>query len=84
MLTLWQAEQPENATTFDRKNNIGLHHLALRVKHEQTLEQLHKQLQGFANVTIEFSPEQLGESQTKHMMCIIPGGIRLELIAPAN
>ena len=30
-LTLWQATNPETATPFDRKNNIGLHHLALTV-----------------------------------------------------
>ena len=31
MITLWQAEDPENAVAFDRKNVIGLHHLALNV-----------------------------------------------------
>lgn len=31
MLTLWQAVKPDEATPFDRKNNIGLHHFALKV-----------------------------------------------------
>ena len=31
MLTLWRAENPETATPFDRRRNIGLHHLALKV-----------------------------------------------------
>ncbi len=31
MVTLWQAEDPASATPFDRRRNIGLHHLALRV-----------------------------------------------------
>ena len=28
MVTLWQATDPESAVPFDRKNVIGLHHLA--------------------------------------------------------
>jgi hypothetical protein len=35
-------------------------------------------------VKIEFAPEPLGGGPTRHMMCAIPGGIRLELIAPAG
>jgi len=31
MITLWQATDPANAVPFDRKNVIGLHHLALTV-----------------------------------------------------
>ena len=28
MIALWQAKNPDQATPFDRKNVIGLHHLA--------------------------------------------------------
>ncbi len=84
MLTLWQSDDPENATPFDRKNNIGLHHLALRLNSEVSLESLHERLDSSGNVDIEFKPEQLGSGATKHMMCIIPGGIRIEFIAPIN
>ncbi len=83
MITLWQTTNPDKATTFDRKNNVGLHHLALRVNTETLLMSLHKRLDKAENVEIEFKPEQLGIGTTTHMMCIIPGGIRLELIAPA-
>ncbi len=31
MITLWQASDPASAVPFDRKNGIGLHHLALTV-----------------------------------------------------
>jgi catechol 2,3-dioxygenase-like lactoylglutathione lyase family enzyme len=31
MITLWQAADPAAAVPFDRKNVIGLHHLALKV-----------------------------------------------------
>ncbi|MEM9566956.1 MAG: hypothetical protein AAF974_01510 [Cyanobacteria bacterium P01_E01_bin.34] len=30
MLTLWQTQNPQTATPFDRKTNIGLHHFALK------------------------------------------------------
>ena len=37
MITLWQAEDPTNAVSFDRKSVIGLHHLALAVDGESIL-----------------------------------------------
>ena len=83
MLTLWQAEDPAAALPFDRKRGIGLHHLALRVADATALEALHKQLCEAPGVEIEFAPEPLGAGPTRHLMCAIPGGIRLELIAPA-
>ncbi len=30
---------------------------------------------------MEFAPEPLGGGPAKHMMCAIPGGIRVEFIA---
>jgi hypothetical protein len=81
MITLWQAENPETSTKFDRKNVIGLHHFALKVKDADALDQLHGQLESVDGVDIEFAPEALGDGPAKHMMLAIPGGIRMELIA---
>lgn len=83
MITLWQVQDPPAAAPFDRKRVVGLHHLALRVREGLTLEDLHARLANTPHVEIEFAPEPLGEGATRHMMCTIPGGIRLELIAPA-
>lgn len=83
MLTLWQAEDPATAVPFDRKRVIGLHHFALRVADAAALEDLHKRLCEEPEVEFEFGPEALGGGPTRHMICAIPGGIRLELIAPA-
>jgi catechol 2,3-dioxygenase-like lactoylglutathione lyase family enzyme len=83
MLTLWQAEDPAGAIPFDRKRVIGLHHVALRVADAAALEELHKRLAEEPEVVLEFAPEALGGGPTRHMICAIPGGIRLELIAPA-
>lgn len=84
MITLWQAEDPTRAIPFDRKNVIGLHHLALSVADEAALDRLHRALVADPEVSIEFTPEPLGSGPARHMMCNIPGGIRVEFIAPAG
>ena len=84
LLTLWQAADPANAIPFDRKNIIGLHHFALKVNSLETLNSLHKTLATTEGVQIEFAPEPLGNGPTHHMMFYIPGGIRMELIAPGS
>jgi catechol 2,3-dioxygenase-like lactoylglutathione lyase family enzyme len=83
MITLWQAEDPARALPFDRRRGIGLHHLALRVADAAALDALHRELDARDDVEVEFAPEPLGGGPTRHMMCAIPGRIRLELIAPA-
>lgn len=80
MITLWQAVDPSTAVPFDRKSVVGLHHVALRVADDAALHDVLKQT---SDVEVEFAPEPLGGGATRHMMCAIPGGIRLELIAPA-
>ncbi len=82
MITLWQAADPDNAVSFDRKNNIGLHHVALKVSDTDTLAGLYESLKQNAAVEIEFAPEPLGDLPVQHMMCYIPGGVRVEFIAP--
>lgn len=84
LITLWQAEDPARALPFDRRRGIGLHHLALRIADGETLDALHAELVARGDVAIEFAPEPLGGGPTRHMMCAIPGCIRLELIAPAT
>lgn len=84
MITLWQAENPDTAVAFDRKNVIGLHHFALKVEDAATLDSIHEKLKGTDGVKIEFAPEPLGGGPTPHMMCSIPGGIRMEFIAPTS
>ena len=80
-ITLWQAETPAAAVPFDRRNVIGLHHFALRVADTDALETIHTRLRGCDDVEIEFAPEYLAGGPSKHLMCSIPGGIRMELIA---
>ena len=84
MITLWQVEDPETAMSFDRKNIVGLHHVALKLRDGDALSGLHDKLATTDGVAVEFAPEPLGGGPTRHMMCAIPGGIRVEFIAPAG
>ena len=82
LITLWQAADPDTATPFDRRNVIGLHHLALKVADHADLDRLHASLRDADGVEIEFPPEPLGGSSVRHMMTTIPGGIRVEFLSP--
>ncbi len=81
MITLWQATDPASTVPFDHKNVIGLHHLALTVDAD-AIDGLCDKLKDSADVEIEFEPEPLGDMPVRHMMCNIPGGIRVEFLAP--
>ena len=82
MLTLWAVkETPE--VSFNRKSNVGLHHLALQVSSEAALDQIYQRLTD-NQIEIEFSPEPLNNGSTKHMMCLEPSGIRVEFIWPSQ
>jgi catechol 2,3-dioxygenase-like lactoylglutathione lyase family enzyme len=83
LLTLWQAADPARATPFDRKANIGLHHLALGVADVAALETVHARVKAHAGATIEFAPEPIrAGSTTHHFICAMPGGIRIEFATP--
>lgn len=82
MLTLWAAKDTP-PVPFDRKRNVGLHHLALQVQREDALNTLYERLKG-KGVKIEFAPELLRQGPAKHMMCYEPSGIRIEFIWPGK
>jgi len=79
-VTLWQVGNPAGAKRFDKNNQIGLHHLALRVGDLDTLDRIHQRLSAAGDVEIEFAPEPLRGGPSRHMMCYEPGGIRIEFI----
>ena len=83
-LTLWQVDHSLDVQTFDRRRNIGLHHLALEVESEAELVQLHARVSAWPGIEVEFAPELVGSGPRKHMMCYEPGGIRVEFIWPGN
>lgn len=83
LLTLWQVADPASATAFDRRANIGLHHLALRVADIDALRTVFARVQGHPGAMMEFDPEPIREgATTHHFICAMPGGIRIEFATP--
>lgn len=83
LITLWRATDPANATGFDRKANIGLHHLAFKVADAGKLEQVFNLVNVYPGVTVEFGPGPIRAGSTvQHFICTMPGGIRLEFATP--
>lgn len=81
-VTLWQTDP--GATPFDRRKNVGLHHMAITVRDLGALNRLYDRLKAREDIMIEFAPEFLGKGPTTHMMIRDPSGLRLEFIVPAG
>jgi catechol 2,3-dioxygenase-like lactoylglutathione lyase family enzyme len=77
-LTLWEVKDPVNCVEFDRRTNVGLHHLALRVGGNEALDTIFARVTGWPGVVVEFPPGNMGEGHKRHAMVYEPGGIRLE------
>ncbi len=77
-VTLWQTG--DKTVAFNRKNNVGLHHLAIRVNSFEALDALYEKVREIPGVVIEFSPELAYGGPAKHMMIREPSGNRLELV----
>ncbi|MFD2176727.1 VOC family protein [Veronia pacifica] len=79
-LTLWQVDKSLGGAEFDRKKNVGLHHLAIKVESEAKLDELYRKIADHPKCTIEFAPELLSGGPRKHMMFNEPSWLRMELI----
>ncbi|WP_438465912.1 VOC family protein [Marinomonas sp. PE14-40] len=83
-LTLWQVDKSLNGEPFNRKKNVGLHHLAIQVESEEKLNHLYSKISDRVDCNVEFAPELLSGGPRKHMMLAEPSGLRIELIWPGN
>lgn len=83
-VTLWRVTDPGSAIPFDRKNNVGLHHLAFTVGSLKALHDLHARFLDAEGVRVEFAPEFMGQGPTTHMMIREPSGNRLEFVVPGS
>jgi lactoylglutathione lyase len=77
-VTLWQVSNVDSVVNFDRKNNVGLHHLALSVSSKENLDTLHERFKSVDDLVIEFGPELHGQGPTMHMMIREPSVNRIE------
>ncbi|WP_395395074.1 VOC family protein [Novosphingobium sp. BL-8A] len=83
LLTLWRAADPMTARAFDRRANIGLHHLSLAVADDGALDEAWKKVSAHPEVIVDVAPGPIRPgSPTRHFLVFIPGGIRLELATP--
>lgn len=78
-VTLWQVADTTAFAPFDRKNTVGLHHLALKVPDRSSLDSLFDRVRAYPGVQVEFAPELSGSGPKWHAMVMEPGGRRLEL-----
>lgn len=79
-LTLWQVDKSDGYVAFDRRKNVGLHHVALKVADVATLETLYARVSKWPGVVVEFAPEPAGSSPRIHCMVREPSGVRVEFI----
>ena len=83
LLTLWRAVDPVTARAFDRRANIGLHHLSLAVADDVALDAAWAKVSGHREVVVDVAPSPIRTgSATRHFLVFIPGGIRLEFATP--
>ena len=83
LITLWQVSDPATARPFDRKRNVGLHHLALTVADDGAIQTVYDRVREWPGASIEFAPTALSEgSSVRHFICAIPGGVRVEFATP--
>ena len=57
VITLWQVGSPDAAIAFDRRANVGLHHLAIAVVDRAGLDALYQRVSNWPGVVVEFGPQ---------------------------
>ena len=83
LLTLWRAADPLTARAFDRRANIGLHHLSLAVADDAALDRAWDQVSTHPDVVVDAAPGPIRPgSVTRHFLVFIPGGVRIEFATP--
>ena len=76
MITLWQTD--DGATPFDRRKNVGLHHLAVKVASLEALQKVYDTVVAIDGVKSDFDPQELNGTTLTHAMVYEPSGNRIE------
>lgn len=79
-VTLWQVS--DTHVEFDRRRNIGLHHLAIKIGTLADLRAVYQRVAVWPGVVVEFAPELSGKGPKVHCMIREPGGCRIEFAWP--
>jgi|SRR5215470_6416898 len=78
VLTLWQVESPDRTIEFNRRANVGLHHLAVAVVDRTGIDALYQRVSNWPGVIVEFSPQLSDAGPKIHFMVREPSGVRIE------
>jgi catechol 2,3-dioxygenase-like lactoylglutathione lyase family enzyme len=78
IVTLWRVEAPDRAAEFDRRANVGLHHLALAVADRPGFGTLDQRVAEWPGVVVEFAPQLSGKGPKIHFIIHEPSGVRIE------
>jgi catechol 2,3-dioxygenase-like lactoylglutathione lyase family enzyme len=78
IVTLWQVESPSRAIAFDRRANVGLHHLALAVVGQADPDAVYQRVSRWPGVISEFGPQVSGAGPKVHFIVREPSGVRIE------
>jgi lactoylglutathione lyase len=80
LLTIWQTD--EGATPFDRRKNVGLHHLAIKVPSLEVLNKAFEVVSKVEGVRVDgegaFKPQALDGTPLTHAIVFEPSGNRIE------
>ena len=80
LVTLWQTD--DDATPFDRRKNVGLHHLAIKVSSKEALDEAYNTVKNLDGVRVNgegaFAPQPLEGTPLSHAMVYEPSGNRIE------
>jgi catechol 2,3-dioxygenase-like lactoylglutathione lyase family enzyme len=80
VLTLWQVDKADGHVPFDRRKNLGLHHVAFKVESLAQLEHLFTRASAWPGVVVEFAPELVGTGPRVQTILREPGGLRIEFV----
>jgi Lactoylglutathione lyase and related lyases len=82
-LTLWEVDRSGGYVSFDRRKNVGLHHIALKAPDVTALQELFSHVSSWPGVEVEFAPEPALGGSRMHCMVREPGGVRVEFVCAA-
>jgi catechol-2,3-dioxygenase len=80
LLTLWQTDP--NPVPFDRRKNVGLHHLAIKVSSRESLDTIYELIKNIEGVRTDgegaFPPAEMVGTSLTHAIVFEPSGNRIE------
>jgi lactoylglutathione lyase len=80
LITIWQTDEGANA--FDRRKNVGLHHLAIRVPSAEALDKVYDIASKVPGARVDgegaCKPQPMDGFHITHAIVYDPSGVRIE------